>query len=186
MSQDSLTPSPTLEELKQQVADAKQQTEFDRLHEELRTLKEPNEFDGAMQEPDQYKVLKTKRRARHAVDILIDRLSRMFAVRPIIGNLIGIGLAFFAMYYIYHKIDLEGFKQYQDYFGIGTQLFAAVQIIKSGTRSLLLPVIALVFGSIAAHTLPHHHTLFGYSQNFYEHLMIVGVIGVGASILAID
>lgn len=175
-----------LRELKEEMAEAKRKAEYQKLQQELKRLKESNEFEGAMQMPDTEQVLRTPRKRHHIIDILLGRLGRMFSIRPIIGNLIGIGLAFFALYYIYHEINMAGFTSYQGYFGIGIQLFAALQIIKSGTRSLILPVTAVVFGTIAAHTIPHHHLLFGYNAQFFNHLAIVGIIGMAASILSID
>ena len=173
-------------ELKEEMAEAKRKAEYQKLQQELKKIKEPNEFEGAMHMPDTEQVLRTPRKRYAAVDLIFSRLGRMFAVRPIIGNLIAIGLAFFALFYIYHQIDLSGFGAYHKYFGLGIQLFAAIQIIKSGTRSLILPVLSTVFGTIAAHTIPHHHLLFGYNAQFFNHLAIVGIIGIAASILSID
>ena len=102
----------------------------------------------------------------------------MLAVRPIIGNII-------ALFYIHHEIDLAGFSSYRHYFGLGTLLFAALQIIKSATRSLMLPILALVIGSLIAHSLSGSNTLFGFSKTFFEYLMITGVIGVAISVLTI-
>jgi len=75
----------------------------------------------------------------------------MFAIRPIIGNIIALGLSCFALFYIYHEIDLAGFSGYRHYFGVGKLLFAALQIIKSSTRCLMLPILALVIESLIAH-----------------------------------
>lgn len=95
-------------------------------------------------------------------------------------------LAGVALYYIFNEIKEPWFIKYQNYFGIGIQLFAALQIIKSGSRSLLLPVLALVVVGIASHSLAEDQTLFHFGKAFFEHLTIVGVIGVGVSILSID
>ena len=55
--------------------------------------------------------------------------------------------------------DLEIFQ-----FGLGTLLFAALKIIKSSTRSLMLPILALVIGSLIAHSLKRDQSSEGYHQ----------------------
>ena len=186
MSTDSLIPTPTVDELKAEISKIKEQAQIAALQEELESLKKPSEFEGAMQEPDDQKVLKTKRQSAKLMDLILERLIRMFAIRPIIGNIIALGLSCFALFYIYHEIDLAGFGGYRHYFGLGTLLFAALQIIKSSTRSLMLPILALVIGSLIAHSLSGPQTLFGFSKTFFEYLMITGVIGVAISVLTID
>ena len=123
-------------------------------------------------------------RFRNTIDIIIDRLVAMFSLRPIVGNLIAIGLIGFALYYIRHEIDLIGFKQYSKYFGIGLEIAAAVQIIRSGMRSLALPVASLIIGGAIAHTM--NAPVFGFNKVFFEQLMIVGVIGCAVSALSIS
>ena len=186
MSTDSLIPTPTVDELKAEISKIKEQAQIAALQEELESLKKPSEFEGAMQEPDDQKVLKTKRQSAKLMDLILERLIRMFAIRPIIGNIIALGLSCFALFYIYHEIDLAGFSGYRHYFGLGTLLFAALQIIKSSTRSLMLPILALVIGSLITHSLSGPQTLFGFSKTFFEYLMITGVIGVAISVLTID
>ena len=65
-------------------------------------------------------------------------------------------------------------------------MFAAFQIIKSASRSLLLPFIALVVGASVAHGLGAHEMLFHLSKPFYTGMTIVGIIGLGVAVLAID
>ncbi len=146
----------------------------------------PTEFDGAMQIPDTQRVLKTKRKGGHFFDVLFDRLQQMFALRPIIGNVIALLMAGVVLYYIFHEVSLAGFGKYQAYFGWGIQLFAAIQIIKSGTRSLLLPFLAMVIGASVSQHLGGHETLLNFGRDFYQHLAIVGIIGLGVAILTID
>jgi hypothetical protein len=120
------------------------------------------------------------------IHLMLSRITGMFAVRPVMNNLIALGLASLVLYYLFFEVSDSGFLHYQSYFCVGIQLFAALQIIKSGTRSLLLPFSALILGGIAAHTLEHHQTLLYANKAFYDHLMIVGMIGLAASILTID
>lgn len=131
-------------------------------------------------------VLNVKHRDVSFITVLMRRLISMMSVQPIIGNIIAIGLAIVALHYIYHEVDLAGFHKYCHYFGIGIQVFAGLQVIKSGARSLLLPLLAMIGGGMIAHTLGAHETLFTFNKTFYEYVMITGVIGLGFSILSID
>ena len=53
-------------------------------------------------------------------------------------------------------------------------------------RAVMLPLLALVIGSLIAHSLPGPQTLFDFSKAFFENLIIIGVIGVVISVLTID
>lgn len=177
--------------LKEKIQEAKRRQEYDKLKEDLHDIiykasHTPTEFDGAMQIPDTERVLRTKRKKHHFIDLLFERIRGMLSLRPIVGNIIALLLAGLVLFYIFKEVNIAGFAKYQGYFAIGIQIFAAIQIIKSGTRSLLLPILALVLGCIAAHTLSDTQTLFNFNRVFYQHLMIVGIIGLGVSILSID
>ncbi len=180
-----------LSELKEKIREAKQKAEYEKLKQELHDITYsaahmPTEFDGAMQMPDTDKVLKAKRNKRHFFDLLIGRIKNMFSFRPIIGNVIALLLSMVALYYIFHEVDMAGFGKYRSYFAIGIQIFAAIQIIKSATRSLLLPILAMIVGGSIAHSIGTHELLLHFDKAFYEHLMITGIIGLGVAILTID
>ncbi len=180
-----------LYELKEQIKEAKQKAEYGRLKQELqdityKAVHTPTEFDGAMQIPDTDKVLKAKRNKYHFFDLFIERIKNMFSFRPIIGNVIALLLSMVALYYIFHEVDMAGFGKYRSYFAIGIQIFAAIQIIKSATRSLLLPILAMIVGGSIAHSIGAHELLLHFDKAFYEHLMITGIIGLGVAILTID
>ena len=180
-----------LEELKSQLSEAKRKAEYEKLKQDLheityKSVNTPNEFEGVMQLPDTDKVMVTKRKSHHFFDLLFSRIRGMFSLRPIIGNIIALLISMVALYYIFHEVDMAGFGEYKNYFAIGIQIFAAIQIIKSATRGLLLPFLALIVGGTIAHTLGAHQTLLHFNKAFYEHLMIVGIIGLGVAVLSID
>jgi hypothetical protein len=152
----------------------------------MKAVNTPNEFEGVMQIPDTDKILHTKRKSTHFMEIFISRLTRMLSPRPIIGNLIAIGLAIFALAFLHSELTLHHFGKYQHYIGVGLLVFAGLQIIKSSTRSLLLPLLATVAGAIISHSLPNGQTLFTYGATFYQYVMIAGLIAVGFSVLNID
>ena len=165
----------TYEEIKQDLAEAN-----------ANAVHQPTEFEGAIQVPDTARVLQTKRKKQTFIEALLSRIARMCAARPVIGNMIGIGIAFGAIAFLQNQANLHGFAKYQHYIGIGLLIFAGIQVIKSGTRSLLLPLVATVGGAIISHSLGHHQTLFSYGATFYQYVMITGIIGLGISVLNID
>ena len=177
--------------LRESIANAKRKAEYESLKRDLHDItyqaaNTPTEFDGQMQRPDTDRVLKTKRTREHWIELLFGRVKGMFSVRPLIGNIIALLIAGIALFYIFNEVNIAGFKAYQNYFAIGIQLFAALQIIKSATRGLLLPFLALVVGGSVAHSLGADQTLLHFNRNFYEHVMLTGIIGLGVAVLAID
>lgn len=173
------------------MANTQPRSEYDQLKRDLAAMHSqaqqlPSEYDGSLQWPDHQQVLKSQRRSRHAIELLLQRLAAMFAIRPILGALIALGLTAVVLFYIRHEIDLAGFGAYRHYFGWGAEIAGALTIIKSATRSLLLPFVALVIGGMIAHSMGSHGTVFGFSHRFYEQLMLVGVVGLILSILTID
>ncbi|GEM_PF-1417471 len=178
-----------LQTLRDQISEAKRAAEYTQLKRDLQklvseTINMPNEFDGVMQMTDTEQLLKTKREKPRFIDLFIDRLRGMFSVRPIMGNIIALLVAFIALYYIYDELGVS--RATKDFLAIGIEIFSAIQIIKSGTRGLLLPFLALIIGGVGAHMLSHSQMLFHFGHNFYEHLMVVGIIGLGVSVLSID
>ncbi|MEM9242837.1 MAG: hypothetical protein AAGA27_02110 [Pseudomonadota bacterium] len=134
--------------------------------------------------PDTHRLLKTKR-PLNFIERLLSRLINMFSPQPIIGNIIALLIALGALYYVFNFLQTTSLARYHDYFAIGIQLFAALQIIKSGTRSLLLPAIAVIVGVIAYQQLQVGQLLFAFDRDFYLHLSVVGIIGLAASMLSI-
>jgi hypothetical protein len=177
--------------LKDKLEKANRAAEYQRLKADLhdvtyKAVNTPNEFEGAMQMPDTDRVLKTKRASYSVIELIMERAKNMFSIRPVIGHVIALLVAGFVLFYIFNEIDTKWFVKYQTYFALLAQFVGAAAIIKSATRSLLLPAIALVFGSMAAHSLGAHELLFHFGRSFYEHMMVVGVIGLCMSVLNID
>ncbi len=92
------------------------------------------------------------------------------------------------MHYIWNVVQLKGFAQYRGYFSITMQIFAAIQVIKSASRSILLPGLCLIFGSAGAHQLitSGHSHLLGADHTFYEGMVITGILGFAVAVLTID
>lgn len=179
-----------LNDLKAQLEAAERQRQYDEIKSKLDAIKEqgsePNEFEGAMQIPDSEKVMQTKRQSQHLIEKIIKRVTHMLSPRPVVGNLIAIGLAFIALHFLRHEVTLAGFGKYQNYIGTGLLIFGAIQVLKSSTRSLFIPVVTMIAGAIISHTLPHGEHFLGYTAKFYQYVMITGIIGLGISVLTID
>lgn len=177
--------------LRSELEEARRRAEYEKLKSELyevtyRASNTPNEFDGVMQMPDTHRALSTKRQKQHFFNLMLDRLQGMFSLRPIMGNIIALMMSGIALFYIFNKVEMAGFQDYENYFGLGIQITAALQIIKSATRGLLLPVLALLIGGSAAHTLGAHDTLLHFNKTFFQYLMLTGIVGLGVAVLTID
>ena len=179
-----------LNDLKAQLEAAERQRQYNEIKSKLDAIQgqgnELNEFEGAMQIPDTEKVMQIKRQSQHLIERIIKRLTHMLSPRPVVGNLIAIGLAFIALHFLRHEVTLAGFGKYQNYIGTGLLIFGAIQVIKSSTRSLFIPVVTMIAGAIISHTLTHSEHFLGYTAQFYQYVMITGIIGLGISVLTID
>jgi hypothetical protein len=177
--------------LRNQIGDAKRLAEYNKLKEDLhdityKAVNTPNEFSGSMQMPDTEKVLQTKRKSNSLADLFISRTKGMLSVRPVIGSVIALLLASIALFFVFSVIDNAWFIKYRIYFSSTIQIAAGIAIIKSASRSLLLPLVALFVGGAIAASLNNHGALFYLNRASYEHLMIVGLVGICISIMTID
>lgn len=184
---DSAPSEADLNTLREQIAAAERQREYDDLKARLENIQgQGNDLEGAIQTPDAEKVLHTKRKSTPLIERIILRITQMLSPRPVVGNIIAIGLAMVALHFLRHEITLEGFGKYQNYIGIGLLIFGATQVVKSGTRSLFIPMVTMIAGAVISHTLPGGEHFLGYTAKFYQYVMITGIIGLGISVLTID
>jgi len=192
MTETILAPSEQdLNALRSEIEALKRKAEYEKLQNDLQSISKkvantPNDFAQSLQTPNTQAVLKKKRQGRHFFELFFDRIRGMFSLRPIVGNIIALLIAGMLLFYIFNTVDTAGFEKYDSVFAIGIQLFAAIQIIKSAKRGLLLPVLALLIGACVAHSLGAHQTLWHFNKAFYEHLMMTGIIGLGVAVLSID
>jgi hypothetical protein len=180
-----------LQSIRSNLDEAKRLQEYKKLKAELSevlkdTLHAQAGDEDAMQAFDTEKLLHTKRKSPVFIEQILSRLRNMFSPKPIMGNIIALGLVIFSKAMLNNQLILQGFGKYQQYIGIGLLTVGALQIIKSGARSLLLPVGAIFIGAIVSHQLAEGQTLFTYGADFYQYLMIAGIVGVGVSVLTIS
>ena len=168
-----------------------QNSQYQKLLEDIedktyKAVNTPNEFASAMQYPDTYQVLKTKRKNKTFFDLLYARILHMLSPRPIIGNFIALGLAAIAVYIVTNKIDIKFVHEHSHLFINGILIAAAFNVIKSASRSILLPLAAMIGGYFISSSLGAHEALWTFNKTFYEYVMMVGVLGTVISIFNID
>ena len=88
-------------------------------------------------------------------------------------------------------LTLSNFETYfhlgavHDYLCLGIQLVTAFRIVYSGRHSLALPTAALAIGLGLATHMSKTEVLYGYSQEFFGHMAVVGVVGLLLAILTL-
>lgn len=134
-----------------------------------------------MSQVDTEHALKTNRSRSSFSELIINRIIKMCNVRPIAGNLIAIGLSFIGLIFLTNFLtdpDLKTLSVGLTYF---IEFAAAVQILKSASRSIVLPLTATTIGAVISHQLGHH-LLFNHPAAFFQTMMIVGLIGIAISV----
>lgn len=194
MSTQTIERVPTekdIKNLEKKLDEAKRIQEHENLKADIASITDqivntPNEFQGAIQVPDTERVLKTKRKLKNFTELMISRFTRMLSARPIIGNLIAIGLGVVALTLMKTEIILQHFDKWQHYLGIGVLIVMGWQVIKSASRSILIPLVAAIAGAIISNSLPHGQTFLTYGVTFYQYMMVAGLCGIVISIFTID
>lgn len=144
------------------------------------------EYDGGMKQVDTERVLSSTNQKKSLSDIFIARFIKMCSIRPVIGNLIAVTLALvsvFSLHGFLHNPDMGSMKIWISYF---IEIAAGVQILKSASRSLILPVTATLTGAIVSNQLTGHQLFLQHSIEFYQIVLITGLIGVAVSVFSID
>ena len=180
-----------IRDLKSKISEQKKKEEYDTLKKDLFDIsyKANNtltEFDGGMAEVDTEKLLKTPRSKDSFFDLVIARIMRMFNARPIIGNIIGIGLAFVGLMSMNKYMNNPELIIVKLYLGRFMMISGVVQILKSATRSLLLPLVATSVGGIIANQLTGNQLMLGQPSWFYQGVLITGLVGIAISVFSID
>ena len=179
-----------IKELQQQIEERKKIHEYERLKQELhditfKTQHALTEFDGGMKQVDTKQALKTKRSKPTFSELMINRLIKMCNVRPIIGNLIALGLCFVGLVFLTNFLidpELKSLKSGLTYF---IEFAAAVQVLKSASRSIVLPLVTTAIGAMISHQLGTH-LLLNHPAAFFQTMMVVGLIGISISVFSID
>ncbi|HAU0369106.1 TPA: hypothetical protein JBF73_07805 [Legionella pneumophila] len=180
-----------IEQLKSQIEAQKKIQEYEQLKKDLFDISYKanhtlTEFDSGMQQVDTERALKTARSIPSISELVISRIIKMGNVRPIIGNFIALGLSVIGLFVLlnfFNNSDLKSLKVGITYF---IELAAAAQILKSASRSIVLPLAATAVGALISNQLSGTHLFLYHSAEFFQAMMIVGLVGIGISVFAID
>lgn len=180
-----------INELKSQIDAQRKIQEYAQLKKDLadisfKTQHTLTEFDSSMQEVDTHRVLKANRANPSFSELVISRIIKMCNLRPIVGNFIALGLSVTGLIFILTFLsnpDLKTLKIGLTYF---IEIAAAVQILKSASRSIVLPLAATTTGAVVSHQLTGTHLFLNHSAEFFQAMMVVGLVGIGISVFAID
>ena len=70
----------------------------------------------------------------------------MCGIRPVAGNVIAIGLAIVGLVFLMNGLNNHELKLLKIYLAYFIEVAAGVQILKSASRSIILPLIATIMG----------------------------------------
>lgn len=184
-----------IDELKRQVEAKRRQAEYDRLKQDLadityKSANTPNEFDSGLQYPDTDRVLKDGSHKDKFVSRVIDRIAHMLSIRPITGNLISIAITI-GVIIIARKgivthisdIDITSYLPFITYLAIFS---SGMQILKSSTRSLFLPLVATIAGGIISASTGSEDLILTFPHWVFQGMFIMGLLGLVAGAFSID
>ncbi|MBK2046062.1 hypothetical protein IB644_05810 [Allofrancisella guangzhouensis] len=177
-------------DLQKQIDEKKRLVEYEKLKKELAEItKQPTEFDSAMKYSDTDKVLQSKGK-KSFINSLFDRLTHMLSPRPVTGNFISLGIItvvlIFSRSNIITNIGGNDITEYLPYIGYFALVVGGLQIIKSSTRSLLIPVLATVIGGVFATSMNPDTLVFTLHQVVYQAMFITGLLGLTIGAFTID
>lgn len=118
--------------------------------------------------------------------LIITRFLHMCSLRPIIGNCIALGLALAGLIILQLALDGTEMSSFKRYLSGFIELAAAVQVLKSASRSLVLPLAATLIGALMVNQVTANQLLLGQSLIVYQGLLVTGLIGIALSVFSID
>ena len=130
--------------------------------------------------------LKEKRGKEYFSELFIGRILKMFNARPIVGNLIAIGLAIVGIACLYKYMNNPELKIIKGYLAHLIEIAGAVQILKSAGRSILLPLVATAMGGLISNQLTGTQLFFNQPSLFFQAMLITGLVGIAISVFSID
>lgn len=107
----------------------------------------------------------------------------MCSFRPVVGNIIALVLAVISLASLHKFLNGSDFEPLLSSF---IMIAAGIQVLKSASRSLILPICSVLIGAIVIPQLTGNHLFIGHSKDFYEGMFCVGLIGLAISVFSID
>lgn len=177
-------------DLQKQIDAKKRQAEYNKLKNELNEMaKQPTEFDSGMTYPDTDKILQSSKK-KHFINILFERVGHMLSPRSATGNFIALGIIIAVLVVLRANIvtQINGYdiSKYIPYISYLALVAGVLQILKSSTRSLIIPLIATVIGGFIATSMNAQDLVFTFGQSIYQGMFIAGLVGLIFGAFAID
>jgi len=114
----------------------------------------------------------------------------MCSPRPAVGNFIALGIILAVIFLlrsgVVTHIGSYDVSEYLPYLGYGALIAGALQIIKSATRTLLIPLLALIIGGLIAVSMGQNDIVMTFGNGIYQGMFICGIIGLIIAAFAID
>lgn len=189
----SLAPSmDDLATLRSRLDEQKRIAEYQQLKKDLeemttKVVNTPSDLEGAMQMPDTDKVLVTKRLTHSIIEKIVDRALKMCAIQPIIGSIIAIILPIAGIFFLHflasqaQRHGVHWIAKGLPYFMKGSIIAISLAILASASRSILLPVLGMVFAGFFCSVLQGHETMLNFGFNDF---LILGVTSFVASLFS--
>ena len=176
-----------INELRSKINEQKKLQEYERLKKDLLDITfQANhtltEFDSGMKQVDTERVLSSSHK-KNLSELFIARLIKMCSVRPVVGNIIALVLAVISLTSLHKFLNGSEFEPLLSSF---IMIAGGIQVLKSASRSLVLPLCAILVGAIIIPLITGHHLFLGHSKDFYEGIFVVGLIGLAISVFSID
>jgi len=184
-----------ISELKEKIADQKRVDQYNKLKADLedisyRAANTNNEFQSAMQSPDTDRVLQSRKGKDNFINLFIARVQRMCSPRPAVGNFIALGITLAVLFLMRSGIvthigswDVSNFLPYLGYLAL---VSGALQIIKSATRTLLIPLLALIIGGLITASMGQNDIVMSFGKEVYSGMFVCGIIGLIIASFSID
>lgn len=128
----------------------------------------------------------TDRKVGRLANHFIMRFQYMLSIEPVIGNIIAIGLALGLLVLLGHADFFpKWLVKYHHYLSIGIYLSITIQLLKSASHSILLPLAAIGIagaGFVAQNVEPEWQLL---ATATLQEFMLLGVLGMVIAIIKI-
>lgn len=117
------------------------------------------------------------------------KLSRMIftmmAIEPVMVNLLAILLGLGILFLLNYPSLFPKIGKYHQYLTYAIYGLISLQTIRSATKSLFIPIIALLISGIGFLSISLNPHIPFFNMEFLKQLMLLGVIGVSAAIFVI-
>jgi hypothetical protein len=111
-------------------------------------------------------------------------IKQFFAVEPVISNIIAIVLCAGCLILLNYPALLPKLGKYHLYIIYAIKCLIGLQLIKAATKSLLLSFSAIALAGIAL-WLCYSGLFFVGTQAIWQQMMVMGILGLGISIIFI-